>query len=372
MKNYEKFKAEDFLGEPWFLAWVKHGQPEAQQFWEQWKQQHPDRRSTLLLAKDMAEALKNRPVSITDDQVQAEVAQIMRLTRRLPESKATTPFRFVQIHSVWQVAAVVILMLGGSWLLWNVINKEPRQTSQSTTSYLEPLKKADWVNQVNGTSQPVSIRLPDGSRMILSPQSQATYPRTFSQSQRQIQLKGEAVFSVVHDSNRPFLVVTGPLITKVLGTRFRVRAMPKDTKITVSVQSGKVSVYSQRDLANSQRRNVPAVPGVVLTANQQVVYQPERAAYQKELVTKPSLINPAEPPEQFDFQDTPVFSVFDRLEKGYGIEITYDASLFRQCTVTASLAGVPLHDQLKLICASIGASYEVVDTHIVVSGKGCL
>lgn len=371
MKNYESYPAEDFLLDSWFLAWVKHGQPEAQQFWEDWQQKHPHRRATLLLAKDMAEALKNRPISLTDEQVQLEVAQITRLTRRLPSPEVRRPFSFIRNRSFWPIAATVVILLSGSWLFWKFSGK-PVQNSLLVARQSRTGLGTDLVNQLNETSQPVSILLPDGSRMTLGPHSQASYPRLFNQSQRQVQLRGEADFAVVHDSNRPFLVVSGPLITRVLGTRFRVRAMPDDSQITVSVQSGKVSVYSQRDLANAHRRQVPDVPGVVLTANQQVVYRAEQGAYQKELVTKPSLINPVEQAEQFDFQDTPVADVFSRLEKGYGISITYDASVFRPCTVTASLAGVSLHDQLKLICASIGATYEVVDTHIVVSGKGCL
>ncbi|WP_332368572.1 hypothetical protein [Spirosoma telluris] len=62
MKTYQHYTVEDFLTDSWFLAWVKHDQPEARQFWEQWQQQNPQQRDTLLLAKDMAEALKNRPI----------------------------------------------------------------------------------------------------------------------------------------------------------------------------------------------------------------------------------------------------------------------------------------------------------------------
>ncbi|GAB3740431.1 FecR family protein [Spirosoma lituiforme] len=373
MKDYEKFRAEDLLIDPWFLAWVKHGQPEAQQFWDRWQQQHPGQRATILLAKDMAEALKNRPGSMTDEQVQAEVAQIMRLTRRLPESTTDTHERRIWHRPVWQLAAtfVLIMGIGGLGLLRRETTNGTSILNQQLISRSGPPPAAGWVDQVNGTSQPVPITLPDGSRMTLAPNSQASYPQTFSKSKREINLKGEAIFAVVHDSNRPFLVMSGPLITRVLGTRFQVRALPGDSRITVSVQSGRVSVYSQQDLARSHRRQVKNVPGVVLTANQQVVYEANHAAYQKELVVQPSIIIPNESLGQFAFQDTPVSSVFEQLEKGYGITINYDASLFRHCTITATLSGVPFYDQLKLICASIGATYEIVETHIVVSGKGC-
>ncbi|MBC8151761.1 MAG: FecR domain-containing protein, partial [Bacteroidetes bacterium] len=316
MKNYEKYRAEDLLVDPWFLAWVKHGQPEAQQFWEHWQRQHPDQRVNVLLAKDMAEALNNRPGSVTDEQVRAEVGQIMRLTRRLPDPQTRLPLLRILKRPFWQLATALILVIGGSWLVWQAASDPAVQSGPSAVSRAVLPKAAGWINQVNGTSQPVPITLPDGSRMTLLPTSQASYPPAFSQTKREVHLRGEAIFAVVHDSRRPFLVLSGPLITRVLGTRFRVRALPGDSRITVSVQSGRVSVYSQRDLASSHRRHVPDVPGVVLTANQQVVYQAKQAAYQKELVVQPTLIRPAESPDQFAFQDTPVATVFEQLTNG--------------------------------------------------------
>ncbi len=365
MKHYEKYNAEDLLVDPLFLAWVKHRQPEAEQFWEEWQRQHPDRRAAVLLAKDMAEALSNRPGRLSVDQAREEVAQIMRLTRHLPATRRNPVLRLLR-YPVGLITAAVGLIIGGIWMLWP--SNQLSRPNRSIASH-EPVKPSQWVNQVNGTSQPIPITLPDSSRMTLFPNSRASYLRAFSQAKREIYLKGEAVFAVVHDSRRPFLVMSGPLVTKVLGTRFRVRTLPDESRITVSVQRGKVSVYKQTNLARSNLRHGSDADmmGVVLTANQQVIYQAEHDSYQKQLVLQPALINP----EQFVFQDTPVSTVFDRLQKGFGITITYDVFLFRQCTVTASLTDVSLRDQLKLICASIGATYEIVDTQIIISGKGC-
>lgn len=365
MKHYEKYKAEDLLADPWFLAWVKHGQSEAEQFWEEFQQQHPDRRAVVLLAKDMAEALSNRPGRLSAEQARVEVAQIMRLTRHLPATRRTPVLHSLR-HPFGILAAAVGLMIGSIWMLWLLPSNQLSRPNPSLASH-EPGKPPQWVNQINGTSQPVLITLPDSSRMTLFPNSRASYPPAFSPSKREIYLKGEALFAVVHDSSRPFLVMSGPLITKVLGTRFRVRTLPNESRIIVSVQRGKVSVYSRANLARSNLLNGADVSGVVLTANQQVVYQTKPEIYHKQLVLQPTLISP----DQFVFQDTPMSTVFDRLQKGFGITIIYDAFLFRQCTVTASLTDVSLRDQLELICASIGATYEIVDTQIIVSGKGC-
>ena len=266
---------------------------------------------------------------------------------------------------------VLLILSAGGWFLANRGEANSTTVSHNPSKVDEPTTDK-WVNQVNGTSQPVQLSLPDGSQLTLMAHSQASYPHTFDSEKREVYLKGDALFSVVHEGKRPFLVYSGTLVTRVLGTRFRVQARPGDTRMMVSVLSGKVSVMNQKDWASA--RSSPNVPkaGVVLTANQQVTYDASQGSYQKELVAKPNLLpTTSETPETFTFDDTPATAVFERLKKAYGVEIIYDASALRHCTLTASLAGVSLYDQLQLLCASIGASYEVVDARIIITSKGC-
>ncbi|QDK77875.1 DUF4974 domain-containing protein [Spirosoma sp. KCTC 42546] len=372
MKTYQHYTVEDFLTDNWFLAWVKHDQPEARQFWEEWQQQNPAQRHTLLLAKDMAEALKNRPHTLSAEQELLEVDRIVKLTRHVP-----TPSRWLVLKASlnqyrWLAAALVLVILGAGW--WISQQKSPITQLAKTEPIpgQENRSTEQWFNQVNGTSQPVVLSLPDGSQMTLMAHSQASYPRSFDVDKREVYLKGDALFSVVHEGKRPFLVYSGTLVTRVLGTRFRVQARPGETHMRVSVISGKVSVMDQKAWMASRTSSRNPVAGVVLTANQQVTYNPGLNSYQKELVPRPMVIpTVTESPETFNFDDAPATNVFDRLKKAYGVEIIYDASALRHCTLTASLAGVSLYDQLQLLCASIGASYEVVDTRIIITSKGC-
>ncbi|QMW03090.1 FecR family protein [Spirosoma foliorum] len=371
MKTYQHYTVEDFLTDNWFLAWVKHNQPEARQFWEEWQQQNPQQRDTLLLAKDMAEALRNRPHALSVEQELLEVERIVKLTRHV-----ASPSRWVVLKSSlhqyhWLAAALVALFVGAGW--WFVASQKSGSSVAQLNQPFSPDNSSSerWVNQVNGTSQPVRLSLPDGSQMTLMPHSQASYPKAFDADKREIYLKGDALFSVVHEGKRPFLVYSGTLVTRVLGTQFRVQARPGDARMMVSVISGKVSVMDQKDWISFRKSLSVSKAGVVLTANQQVVYNASENSYQKELVPKPLLIPSSENSESFSFEDTPAPTVFERLKKAYGVEIIYDASALQHCTLTASLAGVSLFDQLQLLCASIGASYEVIDTRIIISSKGC-
>ncbi|NDU96292.1 FecR family protein [Spirosoma terrae] len=372
MKTYQHYSVEDFLTDSWFLAWVKHNQPEARQFWEEWQRQNPGQRDTLLMAKDMAEALKNRPQALSADQEQVEIEQIIKLTRYVPnQSRWATAWQAWRPFS-WAAAAVVVLALGMGWWTMQKGVSPAELANRSDITTMDDALPNDWANQVNGTSQPIRITLPDGSQMTLMANSEASYPHSFDTDKREVHLKGDALFSVVHEGKRPFLVYSGTLVTRVLGTRFRVQARSGAKQMKVSVISGKVSVMDQKDWTAAQQASGTSQSGVVLTANQQVTYDASLRSYQKELVAKPAVVDAQfERAETFTFDDTPAATVFERLKKAYGVEIIYDATTIQHCTLTASLAGVSLYDQLQLLCASIGATYEVIDTRIIITSKGC-
>ncbi|OCT21546.1 FecR family protein [Pseudomonas putida] len=83
------------------------------------------------------------------------------------------------------------------------------------------------------------FELPDGSRLELN--SATRIDVAFSAGRRQLRLlAGEAMFSVAHDSGRPFVVDTAQGSVTVTGTRFDVR---QDNGLTrVAVEQGSVKV----------------------------------------------------------------------------------------------------------------------------------
>src|SRR5690606_20930247 len=87
-----------------------------------------------------------------------------------------------------------------------------------------------------------TIMLMDGSRVILNAGSSLRYPERFSGIVREVYLEGEGYFEVAKDPGRPFIVHAGPLKTKVLGTSFNINAYAGQSKMEVSVLTGKVQV----------------------------------------------------------------------------------------------------------------------------------
>jgi transmembrane sensor len=106
-----------------------------------------------------------------------------------------------------------------------------------------------------------SIVLGDGSIVTLNTLSEATV--RFDRSSRKVTLTaGEALFDVVRDPERPFIVETGSLSLSVIGTKFSVYRRKTSTR--VAVVDGVVSAVSS--IAPDQPLIVRAGEGAVATA----------------------------------------------------------------------------------------------------------
>lgn len=120
------------------------------------------------------------------------------------------------------------------------------------------------------------VALPDGSVIDLNSRSRLQV--RFEQDRRVIELaEGEAMFSVAHDTSRPFVVEAGNGKVTVTGTRFDVRRDVTQTR--VAVEQGTVKVQG-RNASDNQFIKLTAGLGTHVDAQGQVA-----AAY---------AVNPAE------------------------------------------------------------------------------
>ncbi|AIL63484.1 anti-FecI sigma factor FecR [Pseudomonas alkylphenolica] len=118
-------------------------------------------------------------------------------------------------------AGVAVAAVGLGWFGWQ----------QHQLNYQDQLQTA--------LGERRQLELPDGSQLELNGRTQLKVD--FSAGQRRIELSaGEAMFSVAHDTTRPFVVSTANGTVTVTGTRFDVRLDPARTR--VAVEQGSVRV----------------------------------------------------------------------------------------------------------------------------------
>lgn len=219
--------------------------------------------------------------------------------------------------------------------------------------------------------------LADGSKVQLKGKSKLYIADDFNQSNRTVYLTGEAFFDVARNADKPFLIYTGDIVTKVLGTSFTIKS-PIEGEYTVGgkaveveVVSGKVSVFRKE---KNTKHGITSENGVVLTPNQKVTYLIDNEDFISGLVAKPIVVKEAMKDikeAEFKFEETSLSEVIKKLEHAYGIQIVLANDKMNVCPVTANLTQQPLFGKLDLICAILKSSYEVQGTRILITGRGC-
>lgn len=137
----------------------------------------------------------------------------------------------IRFNYLIKIAAVLSFIIVFSGLLYFNTESNSEESKLSLT---------EIINKHTQNGQQLTITLPDGSKVKLNSNSSISYPRDFFHN-RNVELDGEAFFTVVRDESNPFKVTTSEFATEVLGTSFNVMAY-KNTKGKVSVSTGKVKV----------------------------------------------------------------------------------------------------------------------------------
>ena len=118
------------------------------------------------------------------------------------------------------------LLIGLSYLLLYrnagpvYINSENTLISHATDTRIISVK--------NRTAETQEVKLPDNSVVILSPGAGLMYGEKFEDDRREVQLTGDAFFEVRKNPSKPFFVYSGKLVTRVLGTSFRIKTDEKN------------------------------------------------------------------------------------------------------------------------------------------------
>lgn len=368
--HYRTYTPEELAQDDFFRQWIQQPSAETDTFWNEFRRQYPERQSAVIQARAFLKAVEQTQTLPTTSQRDQMWVGIQRQIREGDETNVATPVRSRRIGfwQPWAAAAAVLLLLGFGW--WFV--RQPDSADQLATS-------AEWhspenvtlAEKRNETQQPLTVQLSDGSTIVLQPHSRVQYPEKFSSIKREVYLEGEGFFEVTKHPEQPFIVYANGLVTQVVGTSFTIKAVPNVAQVSVAVRTGKVAVYTLKALRQSQQRSGNIANRLLLTPNEQVIFNTTNEQLTKRLVDEPALLNKPANNQYFVFDEAPVSEVFQKLEKAYGVTIQYDSTTFSGCSLTAPLGNEPLFRKLDIVCQTIGATYEVWGTRVVISGPGC-
>lgn len=85
------------------------------------------------------------------------------------------------------------------------------------------------------------VILQDGTEVNLNSGSSLEFPSRFTGDSREVRLRGEAFFNVVKQDGKPFVVTTGEVRVRVLGTLFNLKSYEDEREVKATLLKGSVS-----------------------------------------------------------------------------------------------------------------------------------
>ncbi|OMQ07800.1 FecR family protein [[Flexibacter] sp. ATCC 35103] len=221
-------------------------------------------------------------------------------------------------------------------------------------------EKLEQISSVLAFNGKQLIRLPDGSTIILNDKSSITYDQNdFDKTTREVTLSGEAYFDIKHNEAKPFIVHTGKVSTKVLGTAFNINAYDSSDNIEVTVERGKVQVG-----------DVKKVYGVI-TPNQQIKVNKNTLDFEQNNTKAETAI--AWKSNYLILDNVNMEEAVAMIAQKYKVQIVLSNDKIENCRITASfLNEEDLDHVLQVVCSVIETTYHYNKNNaIVLEGKGC-
>lgn len=363
-RNHYK-KIEDFLADESFQQWVREGKE--RENWEEWTVENPQRAKLVAEARLWVLATRVPESPLSSFEITAAL-QASRDKIKSIEKETSAPSIPLWRRTGWRsIAAVLVLGLAVGWLF------KHKTLTQDTLTYTELINRdaEGLIEQTNNSNKPQLITLSDGSSVLLQPKSKLSYPKIFEGNERNVYLSGEGFFEISKNPRKPFYVFANEIVTKVIGTSFRIKAYTDQPNVEVVVRTGKVNVSSNRVLAQLNTETVQLLP------NQGVRFMRKELAFEK--ITDITRIKPnaqsvaAIEQLSFEFSDVPVTQILRTIEQAYLVEIDYPLEKLKDCYLTTSLSDQPLPEKLKIICESLGNTtrYEMNGNQITILTEGC-
>ncbi len=234
------------------------------------------------------------------------------------------------------VASVVVLLLAGAWFFRENIMFDIYKT---------------------GYGQIRSLQLQDGSKVVMNANSELKVPRFgFGNSTRQVELTGEADFSVTHRAdNRKFVVTTDRNFEVVVfGTEFVINTRRKGAKVVLN--KGSVQLRYQEGTA---QKNMMMKPGDLVTLDErnqasirQVASTQQHSAWKEHRLV---------------FDQTTLAEVAQMFEDNYGLKVEIPDSELAGWTISGSFSADNSEELLQTLTEAAGLTYRKEGNRIIIS-----
>jgi ferric-dicitrate binding protein FerR (iron transport regulator) len=199
------------------------------------------------------------------------------------------------------------------------------------------------------------LKLGDGSQVWVNSRSALRYPERFSRDQRKVYLEGEAFFQITKDPEKPFIVQTGRISVRVLGTSFNVKSFDNEDQTVITLTSGKVQVQGHDGHTEEM------IPG------DQMVYNKTAGRFHKQRVDVTG--SSAWRENVLQFTSAPLPEVLRALERWYGVHIRIAGPELEDTRITFRQRDQGLKKILDMLAFTARMNYAIQGDSVILSPK---
>jgi len=252
--------------------------------------------------------------------------------------------RSLSLFKTWLIRAAAILLLPVLSLLLYTLSEIGFEIDRHAEIKVDSLKIESPIGSRT------EVELTDGSVVHLNSGSRIEYPQKFNGNSREVILKGEGYFDIVHNPERPFVVKTDKLDIKAEGTIFNVMAYPDEEVIATTLVEGKV-IIDKKGLAGGSETIGTLAPEQHLTFNKKNgKITSSKGNIKKYIAWKDG---------KLVFDNDPIIRVAKRLSQIFNVEIIVKDSA-KEYTYTVTFVDEPLFQILELMTVATPVEYKAL------------
>jgi transmembrane sensor len=264
-----------------------------------------------------------------------------------PEIKQLHPnVRKFHTYPLFRAASVLLFIICVTFVLTNTLLKET-----------ERVPVVAYHTKESPLGSKAVLTFPDGSVAYLNAGTKITYPSVFTGNTREISLTGEAFFEIKRNEEKPFIIKSNDVYTKVLGTSFNLSSYENEP-FELTLATGKVEVSAYMD----QRKD-----SIIIYPNEQVLYDKNIGVLSAKKVAINAHIAWKEGTLVLK-GDLP--TVAKKIERWYNKKIVIEKGL-EKCKIDAVYQNEHLNNVLKGLGFILDLECKITGDTIYLKGKGC-
>jgi len=218
------------------------------------------------------------------------------------ETLNRVPAKKIRFYKIYSKVATVALLVSLAGSLYRFSSKEEAIPNYIVSSGIQNIQ---------------TLILPDGSTVLIGPNSTLTYPACFKDKNREVKLDGQAFFNVKKDNGKSFNVSTPTMDIQVLGTAFEVFTYSDEDNSEIILLDGQIKVNINSAIGEKD---------FILWPNEKIEYRLSERNARKTKVDADNY-TAWRKRSKLSFENEKLSMIIPRLEQWYGRKIVCDKEI---------------------------------------------